>query len=74
MLEGMKPPTRKFPCKVLDIKLTLELSDQIIFEQAIMDKAWAVRTLEKELRARGIQISDSTIERHRGKLCSCWTD
>lgn len=74
MLENLKPPSRKYPCKVVEIKLNLELSDQVIFEQAIMDKAWQVRTLERELRARGIQISDSTIERHRGKLCSCWTD
>lgn len=72
MLEGLTPPKRTLPCKVRDVLENLELQDQEILNAALADsKTWSARTLELELRKRGILISDSSIERHRAGVCSC---
>ena len=72
MLEGLTPPKRTLPCKVRDVLENLNAEDQEILTNALADyKLWSARTLELELRKRGIMISDSSIERHRAGVCSC---
>lgn len=72
MLEDLTPPKRVLPCKVRDVLQELESQDQQILNDALADfKNWSARTLELELRKRGILISDSSIERHRAGVCSC---
>ena len=72
MLEGLTPPKRVMPCRVRDVLEDLNAEDKEILSNALADyKLWSARTLELELRKRGIMISDSSIERHRAGVCSC---
>lgn len=68
-LENIAP---KRTCRVHIINQTLEPADSEIFLAAVMNPQFPVKRLEKELRARGVEISDTSIDRHRTKVCSCW--
>jgi ATPase subunit of ABC transporter with duplicated ATPase domains len=68
-LENIAP---KRTCRVDIINQTLEPADSEIFLDAVMNAKFPVKRLEKELRARGVEISDTSIDRHRTKGCSCW--
>lgn len=72
MLEDLTPPTKKTPCKVREISVSLETKDSTIFLTAVNNTdAWKTKTLSNELRKRGILISDTAIAKHRKGLCSC---
>ena len=72
MLEGLKPPTRQLPCRVATILEQLSKEDQVILQSAIADAFnWPTKTLAKELKKRGLDISDTPIYKHRAKGCSC---
>jgi hypothetical protein len=72
MLENLKPPTKSRPCKVTQVANQLSEQDRKIMIAAIDDaEKWPVKTLSKELRKLGIEISESPMYRHRGKSCGC---
>lgn len=59
-------------CKVVKIWRTLDDTDQTIFVEAIRDhRGWPAIRLERELRQRGIRISNDTILAHRSGNCAC---
>ena len=72
MLEDMKPTKRVYICKVLSIANSLSDTDRDILLAAADDVAWGCKTLEKELGKRGITLADTTIAKHRNKLCTCY--
>jgi hypothetical protein len=73
MLENLKPPSKKAPCKVRSLLETLEPADAEILEAAVMDSAkWKISTLANELRKTGLVISEKPITTHRARQCSCW--
>ena len=76
MLEGLKPPpNRAYFCRVSQSLAELEQADQDILNQAIADyQSWPAKTLENALAERGIKIADTTITKHRKKLCACNRD
>lgn len=73
MLEGLKPPhERLYPCKIAQVLLTLAQDDQEILAQAISDsQTWPAKTLSNALKERGLLLADTTITKHRKKLCAC---
>lgn len=71
MLETMRSQVLRF-CKVVKIWETLDDSDKEIYAEAINDwKTWPASTLARELRKRGLVISDNVILRHRDEMCAC---
>lgn len=75
MLEDLQPPVRKAPCKVATVASELSETDATILLNAVADTAnWKLRTLELELKKRGINISDTPLIAHRFKNCSCFRD
>jgi hypothetical protein len=73
MLENLKPPARKHPCKVKSVMDGLNELDAQILEAAVLDSAkWKIKTLADELRSVGIVISERPLTTHRARLCSCW--
>jgi len=72
MLEGMTPPKPDWPCAVRTVLGGLTDKDQQILNSCLDDvKEWPSSTLAKELRRRGIVLSDNAIKRHRVQGCSC---
>ena len=72
LLTNLTPPKRLFHCKVRTLLQTLDDKDAQILKQAVEDiQGWPARTLQNALEARGVVLSDLTINRHRKKLCSC---
>ena len=72
MLENLrKPEPKQGSCKVAQIRETLDKSDRDILDQAIDDEGWAAKPLAKALKQLGIQISDTTVLRHRRRECCC---
>lgn len=72
MLENMKPPVKRPPCKVRSIMDDLDTVDRDIFAQAVDSvDGWSALTLSSELRRRGIYIGAETIRTHRRGECSC---
>ena len=75
MLEDLQPPVRKTSCKVATIAEGLSENDARILFDAVADtENWKLRTLELELKKRGINISDTPLIAHRFKNCSCFRD
>ncbi len=72
LLDGLEPPARKFPCKVSTELDKLSDADKKILNEAMANETkWPAKTLSNALKTRGIQLVDSTISRHRSKMCSC---
>lgn len=76
MLEGLEPPkNRAVYCKVAQVMQDLSESDQKILTDAIADKdRWAAKSLSNALRGKGLSIADTTIAKHRNKVCACYRD
>jgi len=75
MLEGLTPPKpQSYYCKVDILQKGLSDSDRKIFLDAIQNPEWKMKPLAAELRSRGLEISDTTIARHRNKQCTCFRD
>lgn len=73
MLEDMTPPLNGRSCKVAVIGLTMSESDRMILYKAIESKdVWPIKTLSKELRKRGVELSDTPLTNHRNKTCVCF--
>lgn len=73
MLEGLKPPLNKvYYCRVSQLMAELDEADQEILNQAIADyQSWPAKTLQNALKERGLTLADTTITKHRKKLCAC---
>ena len=74
MLEGLEPPKNKTEfCKVDHVISQLEESDAKILQEALDDtERWKHKTLSNALRSRGISLADTTISKHRFKVCACF--
>lgn len=74
MLENLEPPKPKsIYCKIQQIKETLETEDIKRLDSFLENtKLWSANTLSNQLRTVGIQVADTTITRHRNKLCACY--
>ena len=72
MLEGLsKPIPNTGYCKVADIAESLEPDDRKVLLAATSDLTWPAKALARQLRERGITVSDTTILRHRRRECPC---
>lgn len=74
MLEGLTPPPNKAQyCKIAIIEADLTDTDKKIFMDAVNNKdLWRARALSLELRKRGVDVADTTITKHRTKMCFCY--
>lgn len=74
MLEGLTPlANRVYTCKINLIKDELEPNDYQILLDAIADsKLWSAKGLSTALKTRGVTLADTTITRHRNKVCNCF--
>jgi hypothetical protein len=71
MLEGMTPPVKESLCAVMVRAADLEPADLKILLDSLEDKRWSNNALATELTARGFEISESTVRKHRNKACAC---
>lgn len=65
MLEGLTPPQPKNKSRIADILESLDDTDRKILLKALDDKAWSANALAKALTERGLQVSDTVIQRYR---------
>jgi hypothetical protein len=72
MLEGLKPPVRQYPCRVRDLSLELDEKDGKILIESVNNPEWPYISLEKALAELGVTVSQSSIKKHRTKICSCY--
>lgn len=73
MLEDLKPPVTGRSCKVGTVAEALDAKDRDILFKAIDDREnWPIKTLSRELRKRGIELSESPLSNHRAKNCVCY--
>lgn len=72
MLEDLSLPTAVKVCRIVTIADSLEPTDRGILLAAVGNDDWGTMTLSKELRKRGITISDKLIRNHRIKSCRCF--
>lgn len=72
MLEDLKPPVRKYSCKVASIAADLNETDSAIFVNAVNDPNWQFKSLSNALANKGLVIVDTSIAKHRRKQCSCF--
>lgn len=72
LLDDIELPVRNLPCRVRTVIGELEKSDQKILTDLVMNNDWPVQTLEIALRKKGVNLSGSTIRKHRSRNCSCW--
>ena len=68
MVQGLS----KTKCKVARMGESLEGDDQRIFWNAVGDaESWPAIRLERELKTRGLRVSNDTILAHRAGICCC---
>lgn len=72
MLEDLTPPTAFRTCKVGMILETLNDNDKDILNKAVFSPDWPIKTLSRELRKRGIELSETPLGNHRSKNCVCY--
>lgn len=73
MLENLEPPqSRTYICKVALVLAELNEKDKAILIEALADTdKWGHNPLARALRARGVELSDTTIAKHRCGDCRC---
>jgi DNA-directed RNA polymerase specialized sigma54-like protein len=74
MLEGLEPKKNKgVYCKIEQLMKTLDDTDQKILNKALGDKdKWSDKGLSTALRERKLSVADTTIAKHRRKICACF--
>jgi len=72
MLESLVIPERKYPCRVRDVASELDAKDSDILITAAENPDWPYVALENALGKLGVTVSQSSIKKHRTKLCSCY--
>lgn len=71
LLKDMKPPVKVRKCFVAEKAATLGKEDEKILLDATMNPVWGLQALSTALSERGIDLSRSTLERHRKGRCAC---
>jgi hypothetical protein len=71
ILKGMTPPVKVRVCRIEEVAKGLGKEDAEILRNAVVDPAWSVNALITALSARGVSLSRTSLERHRGKRCPC---
>lgn len=72
MLEDMDDYKPRPPCRVMRIHSTLEPADQERLLKFLGDdETWTNYMLTKALNEKGIQVSETSIRRHRQSFCPC---
>lgn len=71
LLKDMKPPVKVRVCFVAEKASTLTKEDKTILFDAIANPAWSLQALSTALNERGVELSRSTLERHRKGRCAC---
>ena len=73
MLEDLTPPVKVRRCKVGRILDSLDDKDQAILQKALDNHhVWPVKTLSRELTARGLSVTEGPISLHRSSSCGCY--
>lgn len=72
LLKDLKPPVKVKPCYVAMAAEKLEKEDKQILLEAVLNPEWAIIPLSTALAQRGINLSRTTLERHRKGLCQCF--
>ena len=72
MLEDLKPPVRKYNCKVAVIAATLDEKDSKILIDAVNNPEWQFKSLQNALADKGLLLVDTAIAKHRRKQCACF--
>jgi len=72
MLESLVIPKRRYPCRVRDVANELETKDAKILLEASENPEWPYIALEQALGKLGVTVSQSSIKKHRTKVCSCF--
>lgn len=72
MLEDMKLPRVQRPCKVRDVKATLDEADCVILDNLLASPDWPHKTLERSLADKGVLLGEGVIRKHRHKACGCY--
>lgn len=71
LLKDMKPPVKVRKCFVAEKAETLGKEDAKLLLQYAMDPVWGLQALSTALSERGVELSRSTLERHRKGRCAC---
>ena len=61
MLEDLAIPSKPSPCRIRTIKEGMSASDAKILDEAVMNEAWPKLILSRELKKRGVEVSDKVI-------------
>ena len=72
MLEDLTLPAVGRTCKVAVVLEGLDQNDQAILLRALFSPDWPIKTLSRELRKRGLEISETPLTNHRQKNCVCF--
>lgn len=73
MLEGLTPATHERKCLVTKVAESLDKDDAKILNDALADQGkWSSNALSEALGKRGVKLGDSTIRKHRDKMCLCF--
>lgn len=71
LLKDLKPPVKVRKCFVAEKAATLSKEDGKLLLQYTMDPMWGLQALSTALGERGVDLSRSTLERHRKGRCAC---
>lgn len=71
LLKGLTPPVYIRKCFVAEKAALLGKEDEKILLDAVADPAWGLQALSTALSERGVELSRSTLERHRKGRCAC---
>lgn len=74
MLENLIPPSNgTLTCKIKILKTELDPKDAELLDQYLADvEHWGHSPLSRALKSVGVDLSDTTIAKHRKKECRCY--
>jgi hypothetical protein len=69
MLEDLTPPVRQPVCRLREVIISLDETDQVILKDALANReVWSLRALSKALTDKGVEIGEKALAR-RDKPC-----
>lgn len=71
LLDDITEPVRVYPCKVREVRDSLEESDQKKLDELLADERWKNKTLATALAGKGVKIDVQRLSAHRNGSCSC---
>lgn len=72
LLGDLAAPKRSFPCRIRELANSLDADDAQILLDACENPKWSIIGLSRQLKERGLMVSESPIKAHRAKACSCF--